>query len=150
MVTSKFAIEHQFFLKIDIFAMKSFCSILLSCHSSLCRLVAPSPHTTRIKSGSLNSSGTLLVIEVISSLSLVDESNASSSIRDLNCDLNGLNTAKVIRDTNSKPQNSEIYIVVCVATLTIVRVTTQTTIAPLAPTIAVGLTLLSSWCLLNW
>ncbi len=105
------------FLKIDIFAMKSFCLILLSCHSSLRRLVAPSPHTTRltlssIKSGSSNCPGTLLVSEVLSSLSLADESNASSGIRDLNCDLNGLNTAKIIRDTKSKPQNSEMYIVV--------------------------------------
>ncbi len=103
----------SFFLKIDVFVIKSFCSILLSCHSSLCRLVAPSPHPTRltlssIKLGSSNCPGTLLVSEVISSWSLADESNASSGIRDLNCDLNGLNTAKVIWDTNSKPRNPEI------------------------------------------
>ena len=101
-----------FSLKIDILSMKSFCLFLLSCHSSLHRLEAPSPpHTTRltlssIKSGSSNCPGTP------SLSSSADESNASSGIPDLNCDLNGLNTAKVIRDTNSKPRNSEIYIVV--------------------------------------
>ncbi len=105
------------FLKIDIFSMKSFCSILLSRHSSLHKLEALSPNNTRlklssIKSGSSNCPDTLLVSEITPSLSSADESNASSGIRDLNCDLNGLNTAKVIRDTNSKPRNSEMYIVV--------------------------------------
>ncbi len=100
-----------FSLKIDILSMKSFCLFLLSCHSSLHRLEAPSPHTTRltlssIKSGSSNCPGTL------SSLLSADESNASSGIRDLNCDLNGLNIAKIIRDTNSKPRKSEMCIVV--------------------------------------
>jgi hypothetical protein len=55
----------------------------------------------------------LLVSETTpSSLSSADES--SSGIRDSNCDLNGLNTAKVIRDTNSNPRNSEIYIKIVV------------------------------------
>ena len=41
---------------------------------------------------------------------------------------------------HAKPRNSEMHIVVCVVTLTIFRVTAQTTIAPsLESTIAVGL-----------
>ncbi len=132
--------------KIDILSMKSFCLFLLSCYSSLHMLEASSPHTTRltlssIKSGSSNCPGTL------SSLLSADESNASSGIRDLNCDLNRLNTAKVIRDTNSKPRNSEIYIkIVVLAQLRAIFNATylrKTIIAPLAPT-AVGLTFLSS------
>ncbi len=104
-----------FYLKIDILSMKSFCLFLLSCHSSLHRLEAPSPHNitrltlSSIKSGSSNCPGTP------SLLSSADESNASSGIPDLNCDLNGLNnTAKVIRDTNSNPRNSENYIEIVV------------------------------------
>jgi hypothetical protein len=148
-----------FSLKIDIFSMKSFCLILLSYHSSLHKLEALSPYTTRpklssIKSGSSNCPGTLLASETTPSLSSADELNASSGIRDLNCDLNGLNTAKVIRDTNSKPRNSEIYIEIVVfakvKSIIIDIASVKTIIAPLAPTIAVGLTFLSSWNNLNW
>jgi hypothetical protein len=58
--------------------------------------------------------------------------------------LNGLNTAKVIRDTNSKPRNSEIYIEIVVLAKvksTILDFTcARTIIAPLASTVAVKLT----------
>ncbi len=86
--------------------------------------------------------------EITPSLSSADESNASSGIRDLNCDVNGLNTAKIVRDTNSKPRNSEIYIEIVVRakvkSIIIDFTFVKPIIAPLAPTIAIELTFLSS------